>query len=67
MMAAPKFKTSALASLYKAQPPVQSDDQNLRDKQKIEALTKRLNDMIQKDSGKKAATILEQWLNPKKK
>lgn len=61
-MAAPKFKTSALATLYKS-----SDEQNLRDKQKIEALKKRLNDFIQKDSGKKAAIILEQWLNPKKK
>lgn len=61
-MAAPKFKTSHLTSLYK-----QSESENLRDKQKIEALKKRLNDVIQKDSGRKAAMILEQWLNPKKK
>lgn len=61
-MAAPKFKTSALPLLYK-----QSDEQNLRDKKMIEALKQRLNDKIQKDSGKKAALILEQWLNPKKK
>jgi len=53
-MAAPKFK-----DLYK-----NSSDQNLRDKQKIEALKERLNRQIASDP-KKAALILENWLKKK--
>lgn len=61
-MGAPKYKPSQLASLYQEQ-------ENLRDKQKIEALKKRLNQKFLEDPklGKKAALILEQWLSPKKK
>lgn len=43
-------------------------DTNLRDKQIIEALIKRLNDRLLKkpEDCKKAALILESWLNKKK-
>lgn len=53
-MAAPKFQ-----NLYK-----KSEDQNLRDKQKIEALKERLNRQIATDP-KKAALIIESWLKKK--
>lgn len=53
-MAAPKFK-----DLYRPAP-----EQNLRDKQKIEALRERLNRQIQSDP-KKAALVLESWLRKK--
>lgn len=44
-------------------------DNTLQDKKKIEALKERLNDKIQKDvkMQKKAALILEMWLNKKPK
>ncbi len=42
-------------------------DTNLRDKQIIEALLKRLNERLQKNPAdcKKAALILESWLKKK--
>lgn len=56
-MGQPKLKPTDYALLY-------SD----RDKKIIEALKKRLNDKIQNDpkTCKKAALILENWLNQKK-
>jgi hypothetical protein len=56
-MAAPKFK-----DLYKSSP-----DQNLRDKQKIEALIERLNQQIAHNPrmAKKAALLLSQWISKK--
>lgn len=44
-------------------------DNSLQDKKLIEALRERLNNKIQKDPklAKKAALILEQWLNKKPK
>jgi hypothetical protein len=43
-------------------------ENSLQDKQKVESLIKRLNEVIQKDPGmaKKAATVLEQWLKKTK-
>ena len=58
-MAAPKL----YSKLY-----VEKDkDTNLRDKQIIEALVKRLNDRLLKnpEDCKKAALILESWLKKK--
>jgi hypothetical protein len=45
------------------------EDKILQDKKSIEALMKRLNEMIQKDPklAKKAALILEEWLKKKPK
>jgi hypothetical protein len=45
------------------------EDKTLQDKKSIEALMKRLNEMIQKDPklAKKAALILEEWLKKKPK
>ena len=45
------------------------EDKTLQDKKFIEALMKRLNEMIQKDPklAKKAALILEEWLKKKPK
>lgn len=57
-MALPKKKPQNYQQLYSE-----------HDKQIVEALRKRLNDRIQNDPVvcKKAAMILESWLNPKKK
>jgi len=46
-----------------------SKDTTLQDKKTIEALRERLNDKIQKDPklARKAALILEQWLQKKPK
>ena len=58
-MGAPKLYSNLYAEKDK--------DTNLRDKQIIEALLKRLNDRLQKnpDDCKKAALILESWLKKK--
>lgn len=54
-MAAPKIKTAELPNLY--------------EKKIVETLRERLNDKIQKDPklAKKAALIIEQWINKKPK
>lgn len=64
-MAAPKLSPTELKKLFQEG----DKDKNLQDKKIIEALQKRLNDMIQKDEkvAKKAALILENWLNKKTK
>lgn len=63
-MGAPKYSSSDLQKLYQ-----EKESTNLRDKKTIEALKQRLNDKIQNspELQKKAALILEQWLNKKKK
>jgi hypothetical protein len=63
-MAAPKFKTSELEKLYS-----EGKNQNLHDKNTIEALKERLNKKFQNDeqSCKKAALILSAWINQKAK
>ena len=62
-MAAPKFKSSDLKNLFP-----DNRENNLRDKRIIEALTKRLNEKLLKNPQdcKKAAMILENWINKKK-
>ena len=62
-MAAPKYKSSDLKKLYP-----ESQENNLRDKKIIEALKQRLNEKISSDPKlvKKAALILESWINKKK-
>jgi flagellar basal body-associated protein FliL len=64
-MAAPKIRSSELRKLFS-----EKNDQNLHDKKTIEALRQRLNEKIQNDPklGRKAALILESWINksPKK-
>ena len=44
-------------------------DSNLHDKKVVESLRERLNDKIMRDPAmaKKAALILESWINKKKK
>lgn len=56
-MAAPKLKSSD-----------ENRENNLRDKRIIEALRERLNEKLFKDpvACKKAALILENWINKKK-
>ena len=63
-MAAPKYKTSDLKKLYP-----EGKDSNLHDKKFIEALIQRLNEKLIHDEAacKKAALILEHWINSKKK
>ena len=64
-MAAPKFSPSQLAALYKDK----SHDKNLHEKKSVEQLIEKLNGQIQKDPklAKKAALVLEHWLNKKSK
>lgn len=61
-MAAPKMNFS---DLFKDK----ENSKNLNDKKIIESLKERLNDKIMKDvkAQKKAALILEQWINKKSK
>jgi hypothetical protein len=61
-MAAPKGNFS---DLFKDK----ENSKNLNDKKIIESLKERLNDKIMKDvkAQKKAALILEQWINKKSK
>lgn len=61
-MGAPKYKPSELQKLY-----AEDSNQNLHDKQIIEALKKRLNEKLQNNPelSKKAALILESWLRKK--
>lgn len=65
-MGAPKFKTSDLSKLY-PRTETRVDNQNLRDKEMIEALRERLNSKFQNDpaSVKKAVLVLEHWLKSK--
>ncbi len=65
-MGAPKYSSSELQKLYQEK---QKEATNLQDKKMIEALKQRLNNKIQNspELQKKAALIIEQWLNKKKK
>ena len=61
-MAAPKIKSADLAKLF--QP---DRDQSLQDKKIIEALRQRLNEKLQDPrEARKAALILESWINKKR-
>jgi hypothetical protein len=61
-MAAPKLKPADLASLF--QP---DREQSLQDKRLIEALRQRLNEKLQDPKeARKAALILESWINKKR-
>ncbi len=62
-MAIPKYKSSDLKKLYP-----ENQENNLRDKRIIEALRERLNEKLLNDpkAVKKAALILENWINKKK-
>jgi hypothetical protein len=60
-MAEPKFKLPGIAKLFP-----DAKDQTLQDKQLIEALRQRLNEKLQDPkAAKKAALILEAWINQK--
>lgn len=62
-MAALKIKTSDMAKLYP-----DGKDQALQEKKLIEALRQRLNEKLQDPKmAKKAALILESWINKKPK
>jgi hypothetical protein len=62
-MSAPKLQASQLAKMF------EKPQDNTQDKKIIEELIKRLNDRILKDpqTCKKAALILENWLQQKPK
>lgn len=61
-MAAPKLKAADLAKLF--QP---DREQSLQDKRLIEALRQRLNEKLQDPQmARKAALILESWINKKR-
>ena len=60
-MAVPKLKLPGIAKLFP-----ENKDQTLHDKQLIEALRQRLNEKLQDPkAAKKAALILEAWINQK--
>lgn len=62
-MAAPKIKPSELAKLFP-----DGSDQTLQQKKLIEALKQRLNEKLTDPKmAKKAALILESWINQKRK
>ena len=62
-MAALKIKPTELAKLFP-----DGKDQTSNDKKLIEALRSRLNEILQDEKmAKKAAMILESWINPKHK
>ena len=62
-MAAFKIKPKDLAILFP-----EGKDQTSNDKKLIEALRSRLNEMLEDEKmAKKAAMILEFWINPKRK
>lgn len=62
-MAALKIKPKELAKLFP-----EDKDQALQDKKLIEALRSRLNEKLQDPKlAKKAAQILELWINSKRK
>lgn len=62
-MAALKIKPKDLATLFP-----EGDNQALQDKKLIETLRSRLNEKLQDPKmAKKAALILEAWINPKRK
>lgn len=62
-MAALKIKSKELAKLFP-----EDKDQTLHDKNLIEALRSRLNEKLQDPKmAKKAAQILESWINQKRK
>lgn len=65
-MGAPKYSSSELQKLYQEK---QKETTNLQDKKSIEALKQRLNDKIlnSPELQKKAAQILEMWINKKTK
>lgn len=66
-MAAPKLTPDRLRKLFQEE----EEERNQRDKKQVEALRSRLQERLTKDPGacKKAAIILESWINkkPKKK
>jgi hypothetical protein len=60
-MAAPKINSSELKKLF-----TEEKDQNLQNKKIIEALQKRLNEILQNpQQAKKAAMIIEGWMKKK--
>jgi biotin-(acetyl-CoA carboxylase) ligase len=60
-MAAPKINSSELKKLF-----TEEKDQNLQNKKIIEALQKRLNEILQNThQAKKAAMIIESWMKKK--
>jgi len=62
-MAAPKIKPSDLAKLFP-----EGENSPLQQKKLIEALRQRLNEKLQDPKmAKKAALILESWINQKRK
>jgi hypothetical protein len=62
-MAAPKIKPSDLAKLFP-----EGETSTLHQKKLIEALRQRLNEKLQDPRmAKKAALILESWINQKRK
>jgi hypothetical protein len=67
-MAAPKFNPNDLGRLYAKGPEVDGKDQTLHEKKLIEALKERLNETLKNpQEAKKAAVILESWINTKKR
>jgi hypothetical protein len=63
-MGARKFNSRDLGKLYS-----ENNTQNIQDKKFIEALKNRLNERIQQDPqlARKAALIIEKWLQQKPK
>lgn len=66
-MAAPKYKPKELGQLYTSRKDESSQTQTLHEKKLIEALRERLNEQLKDpQKAKKAAIILESWINSKK-
>ncbi len=59
-------KPSSLRGLYSNASAV---PQAVDEKREMEALRKRIQDLLERDPAmaRKAATVLEQWLNPKRR
>ncbi len=66
-MASPKYKPQDLGHLYSSQKKEQVRAKTLQDKKLLEALKKRLEELLTDPrQAKKAAIILESWINSKK-
>lgn len=68
-MAAPKLTPDGLRKLFQEEEEEEEEERNQRDKKQVEALRSRLQERLTKDPGacKKAAVILESWINKKPK
>ncbi len=66
-MASSKYKTQELARLYAAQKKEKGQLDTLQEKKILEALKKRLEELLQNPhKAQKAALIIESWINSQK-